>query len=58
MYENKDSQGREEWSGKEMGQSLFFFHSPFVFTFVHFLMDNVNAFWFEVAPNLEMSHPR
>jgi hypothetical protein len=57
MYENKDSQGREEWSGKEMGQSLFFSLSLF-FTFVHFLMDNVNAFWFEVAPNWEMSHPR
>ncbi len=35
-----------------------FFLSPFVFQFVHFLMDNVNGFWFEVAPNWEMSHPR
>ncbi len=54
--EGQSRKGRMEWGRK--GSVPLFFLSPFVFPFVHFLMGNVNAFWFEVAPNWEKSHPR
>jgi hypothetical protein len=41
-----------EWGRKG---SVPFFHSPFVFPFLHFSYGQCQCFWFKVAPNKDLS---